>query len=271
MMNASIRTMAPITPAQAQRRWRLSEAGITPKNLRAFVQDQFGEHLHAKTAQSVAMAALGVLHAVSLGVHDMGRGLAAALGLVSKHATKQVDRLLSNGKVHMWVLFEAWVRYVVGPRKEIIVAMDWTEFDADDQATICIYMVTRHGRATPLVWRSAYKSTMEGRRNGYEDEVLECLKAALSDDVKVTVLADRGFGDQKRYEHLSRLGFDYVIRFVTHRWLTSLTGMVPRGSFGRLGECLWAAAPRLGLAHVVVDTLADHARRQLVEVSIELF
>ena len=31
--------------------------------------------------------------------------------------------------------------------------------------------------------------------------------------VRVTVLADRGFGDQKRYEHLRGLGFDYVIRF----------------------------------------------------------
>jgi hypothetical protein len=31
--------------------------------------------------------------------------------------------------------------------------------------------------------------------------------------VRVTVLADRGFGDQKLYRHLGELGFDYVIRF----------------------------------------------------------
>ena len=43
------------------------------------------------------------------------------------------------------------MRFVVGDRKEIVLALDWTEFDGDNQATICLYMITRHGRATPLV------------------------------------------------------------------------------------------------------------------------
>jgi hypothetical protein len=139
--------------------------------------------------------------------------MAAAAGLKSKHATKQVDRLLSNGKVHLWRLYRSWVQFVVGPRKELLVAMDWTEFDADDQATICLYLITRHGRATPLVWQTVYKSTLEGHRNRYEDVVLECLREALSSDVRVHILADRGFGDQKRYEYLRQLGFDFTIRF----------------------------------------------------------
>jgi len=29
----------------------------------------------------------------------------------------------------------------------------------------------------------------------------------------VTILADRGFGDQVRYQHLALLGFDSAIRF----------------------------------------------------------
>ena len=58
-----------------------------------------------------------------------------------------------------------------------------------------------------------YKSTLAKRRNAYEDEVLECLRDSLENDVRVTVLADRGFGDQKLYEHLRVLGFDYAIRF----------------------------------------------------------
>jgi hypothetical protein len=28
--------------------------------------------------------------------------------------------------------------------------MDWTDFDADDQATLALSLVTNHGRATPL-------------------------------------------------------------------------------------------------------------------------
>jgi hypothetical protein len=32
-------------------------------------------------------------------------------------------------------------------------------------------------------------------------------------DCRVTILADRGFGDQKLFAFLSTLGFGYVIRF----------------------------------------------------------
>ncbi|MGK3968199.1 transposase [Sorangium sp. So ce118] len=47
----------------------------------------------------------------------------------------------------------------------------------------------------------------------HEDEVIERLHEILPETVRVTLLADRGFGDQKRYEHLQALGWDYVIRF----------------------------------------------------------
>lgn len=199
------------------------DVGVTPKSVFQLVERTFGDDLHAKTVLSLAMGAVGVLHAASLGIHAIGRGLAAAKGLNSKHATKQVDRLLSNGKVNIWRLFRSWVAFVVGPRTDLVVAMDWTEFDADDQATIALYLITRHGRATPLVWQTVYKSTLEGHRNRYEDEALETLKEALAPGVRVTILADRGFGDQKRYEFLRQLGFDYVIRFrqdilVTDQW-----------------------------------------------------
>jgi len=194
-------------------RARRDDAGVGAKSVLALVDQVFEDDLHARTVLSLSTGVLGVLHAALLGIHAIGRGLAAAKGLNSKHATKQIDRLLSNGKLNLWRLFGSWVRFVVGPRTELVVAMDWTEFDADDQATICLYLITRHGRATPLVWHTVYKSTLEGKRNAYEDEVLETLKAALPEGVRATILADRGFGDQKRYEHLLGLGFDFLVRF----------------------------------------------------------
>jgi hypothetical protein len=36
----------------------------------------------------------------------------------------------------------------VGSRPDLIVAMDWTDFDADGQATLALKLMTRHGRAT---------------------------------------------------------------------------------------------------------------------------
>ena len=187
---------------------------MTPKSVTAFTEDLFGDLLHSKQTLSLAMAAVGVLHATSLAIHAIGRGLAAAAGLNAKHTTKQVDRLLSNQNLVVFDLIGAWVAFVVGPRKEIVVALDWTEFDKDNQATIALYLVTRHGRATPLIWMTVYKSDLAQKRNDYEDEVVSKLYEVLGADVRVTLLADRGFGDQKLYNFLhNELGWDFIIRF----------------------------------------------------------
>lgn len=215
--------MTPSVPESETPRRRPSPR-LKPKSVRRFVDELFGDTIHARRVDSLGDAVSGVLHAASLAIHAIGRGLAAAKGIHPKHATKQIDRLLSNDGIPLWRLFELWARFIVGERKEIVVALDWTEFDPDKHATICLYLVTRHGRATPLVWKSVEKATLEGKRNSYEDEVIDRLGAALPGDVKITLLADRGFGDQKRYEHLKFLGWDYVIRFRECILLTDAEG-----------------------------------------------
>lgn len=178
------------------------------------VDHVFGDEMHAKRKKSLANAVLGVISSASLIVHRIGLGLAKSQKLFGKHAVKQVDRLLSNEKLLVWDCFAKTVPYVIGARKEIIVAMDWTDFDADKQATIQISLVTSHGRATPLLWKTVSKKNLKNKRNDYEDELLCRFKEVLPQDVKVTVLADRGFGDTKLYDFLKKeLGFDFVIRF----------------------------------------------------------
>jgi hypothetical protein len=101
------------------------------------------------------------------------------MGLEAKHAIKQVDRLLSNSGVTVWSWFTHWVRFVVAARQEIVVALDWTEFDKDAHATIAMYLVTSHGRATPLLWKTVEKSALKNRRNDYEAELIERLHEIL--------------------------------------------------------------------------------------------
>jgi len=64
-------------------------------------------------------------------IHRIGQGLARENGLIAKHAIKQVDRLLSNKKLILWDCFEQWIPFMIGVRKEVVIAMDWTEFDGD--------------------------------------------------------------------------------------------------------------------------------------------
>jgi hypothetical protein len=166
-----------------------------------------------------------VLHAATLAIHAIGEGLAVAMGLDPKHAIKQVDRLLSNRGVDVEVLAPLWVSFVLAERKDIVVALDWTDFDGDEQTTLVLNVITTHGRATPLLWKTVTKKGLKTRRNDYEDDLLRRLRDAVPDDVRVTVLADRGFGDQKLYQYLrGELGFDYVIRFRGNIRVTSASG-----------------------------------------------
>ena len=79
---------------------------ITPESVLEFTTELFGAELHAKRTLSLAMAAVGVLHATSLALLAIGRGLASALGLDPKHAAKQVDRLVGNTEVAVTRLFK---------------------------------------------------------------------------------------------------------------------------------------------------------------------
>jgi hypothetical protein len=184
-----------------------------PENTYAFVHELLGDDVHATRVLSVANGVVGVMHAAALGVHAIGRGLADALDLDAKHAVKQIDRLLSNRGVTIWAWFAQWVGFVVGARKEILVALDWTEFDKDNHATIALYCVTSHERATPLVWKTIDKSKRKARRGECELEVVSRLHETLPEGVDVTVVADRGFGDQKLFAWLDTIGWGYVIRF----------------------------------------------------------
>ena len=181
--------------------------------IRDYLRAIFAEDVHSKRIDSLAGATLGVMRSASLAVSVIGHALAQARCRLTKHAIKQVDRLLSNQGIVVWDMFGPWVAEMVGQRRSIVVAMDWTDFDADDQTTLALNLVTNHGRATPLLWLTVFKGELKDKRNDYEDLCLLRLAEALPEGVAVTILADRGFGDVKLFAFLDELGFDYVIRF----------------------------------------------------------
>jgi Transposase DDE domain len=201
---------------------RRAQADLT--DVEAFIDGLYGTDLHAKRIASLAGATLGVMQAASLAVAMIGQALAQARGLVSKHAIKQVDRLLSNNGIDVWDSFARWVAHQIGERRDILVAMDWTDFAHDDQATLVLSLVTGHGRAAPLIWLSVWKDEVTKQRNNLEDACLCRLAELLPAGCRVTILADRGFGDQKLFAFLPTLGFGYVIRFRGNIHVTAADG-----------------------------------------------
>jgi Transposase DDE domain len=228
-----------------------------------FLAGIFADDLHAKRVASLANGALGVMTSASLAVSIIGHSLAQARGLLGKHAIKQVDRLLSNQGIVVWDMFAAWVTQIVGQRKAIVVAMDWTDFDADDQTTLALNLVSNHGRATPLLWLTVLKDELKDSRNDFEDLCLARLAESLPDGVAVTILADRGFGDTKLFGFLETLGFDYVIRFRGNIHVTAADGETRAaaawvGKGGRARKL--RAAEVTGGRHKVGAVVCVHAR-----------
>lgn len=192
--------------------------------VRSFIGALYGPDLHAKRIDSLAGATLGVMRAASLAVAMIGQALAQARGLVTKHAVKQVDRLLSNEGIDVWGSFAHWVPHQIAGRQEALVAMDWTDFDHDDQSTLVLSLVTGHGRAAPLLWLSMWKDEITRQRNDIEDACLRRLCDLVPSGCRVTLLADRGFGDRKLFAFLGALGFGYVIRFRGNIHVTDADG-----------------------------------------------
>ena len=103
--------------------------------------------------------------------------------------------------------------YLLGARDEIVVALDWTYFEPDQQQTLMLSLLTGHGRSTPLLWQTIRSQNLKGYQASYEDDLLRQFKRVLPAGVKVTVVADRGFGNTNMFYLLEHeLGFNYVIR-----------------------------------------------------------
>ena len=170
--------------------------------------------LHSKRVQSLANYTVGAMQARSAAIHAIGTAYAEIAEIKPKHGIKQADRYLSNKGIDVESLTPAWAKFVIGSRRELLIVLDWTEFDPDDHVTLCAYLATRHGRATPLAWKTYKKSALtNGARTDAEHEMVTRLSLAIEPDIAITLLADRGFGSREFYETLSLLGWDYVIRF----------------------------------------------------------
>ena len=177
-----------------------------------FLKRVFIDDLHAKRVLSLANGALGVMTGAALAVSLIGQALAQARGLFAKSAIKQVDRLLSNAEKDLWHLFAAgfasW--WASGARS----SWRWIgpTSTPTTSSTLALHLVTRHGRAMPLLWLTVDKDELKNQRNDFEDLCLSRLKALLPDGVAVTILADRGFGDVKLFDP-AEPEIRHVIRF----------------------------------------------------------
>jgi hypothetical protein len=214
-----------------EKKLKTSQSPVSTTIVRAVTAMFAGTKLHAKQIESITHAILGAMASPDAGVSALGRASAAVRCKDAKHGIKQVDRLLSNRKVDDLDLVRQQVAFVVGSRRTVVVTMDWTEYGLHGQNRLAINLVTRHGRATPLLWKTVPSADLKGQMVNLEKGLLGVLKSVLPAQVEqVIVLADRGFGDVDLYDHIVELGFDFVIRFRGGITITTLDGRSGPGS-----------------------------------------
>lgn len=193
---------------------------------KSFLGFPFAAELHAKRLASLSDAMMGAMMSHSLQPSKMGDGLAEAKGLLPKHARKQVDRFISNKGIDDERCQLQLARSIISHRKRIIVAMDWTVFAKDGHMTITLRLITTHGRATPLLWKTVSANGLKGHKNEHVFSLLETLKRIVSKETEVIVLADREFGTLNQMKKMKdELDFDYILRIKKNFTITDKEGI----------------------------------------------
>ena len=203
----------------------IAKTEVDPVRIREIAREIFGENLHAARLRSLVNGVVGTIEGAKMGIHAIGQAYALSAGIKPKSGVNQTDRLLGNQGIRVYELQQQLAGFVAGGRTELTLAMDWTDFDGDGHSTLAVYVMTNHGRATPLAWHTYRKCELKGRMREYECDMIELLHEWFDPNTRITLLADRGFGDQKVYELLLTLGWDFVVRFRGNIHVTTRDGV----------------------------------------------
>src|SRR5205823_11218124 len=125
---------------------------------------------------------------------------------------KRCWRFCSNERVETADAMRGVVKRLLKKRKKpLLVALDWV--DIKGYQTLMAAAVLQ-GRSVPLCWASCQGHTYKGlkSRNAFEESLLLVLRSMIPSEVKVIILADRGFGRTELARFCQNQRFDYVIR-----------------------------------------------------------
>lgn len=126
-----------------------------------------------------------------------------------KHAIKRVDRFLSNPRFDHRRAQEALLRRVIGPRKRVLIAVDWTKVR---RWQVLVAAVVQSGRCIPVMWAVQDPKKVHKSWNAFEHGFFSWLAEALPEGVEAVLLLDRGFKRVELVRVLRRLGLRFVIR-----------------------------------------------------------
>jgi hypothetical protein len=158
-----------------------------------------------KTLAALVSAALGVQR---ISLANIGRQMLGA----AKHQIKRTWRFCVNDRIETADAMRPIVAKLLKKRKKkLLIAVDWV--DIKGFQTLLASVVLK-GRSIPIAWATTTGHVYEGHRsrNAFEESLLLVLRSMIPRQIKVVILADRGFGRTALATFCQRQGFGYVIR-----------------------------------------------------------
>lgn len=164
--------------------------------------------LRLSQAKTLAILVGAAMHVERINLANVGRAIS---GLV-KHQIKRCWRFCANDRIETADAMRPILRRVLKKRKKkLLISFDWTDIKSFQTLMACAVF---KGRSVPVCWASCTKHTYEGHRsrNAFEKSLLLVLRSMIPPQVKLILLADRGFGRTELARFCQNQGFSYIIR-----------------------------------------------------------
>jgi hypothetical protein len=164
--------------------------------------------LRLSQAKTLAVLVASAMRVERISLANIGR---AMHGMV-KHQIKRCWRFCANDRIETADAMRGVLKRVLKKRKKkLLISFDWT--DIKSFQTLMASAVFK-GRSIPICWASCNRFVYDGHksRNAFEESLLLVLRSMIPQQVKVILLADRGFGRTELARFCQKHGFSYVIR-----------------------------------------------------------
>lgn len=174
----------------------------------AWVLSVCASHLRLSQAKTLSQLVAAAMRCERVSLAAIGRALAGTV----KHQIKKAWRFCANDRVEVGDAMRGVIARLTKRRKKrLVVSFDWT--DIRGFQTLVASAVFR-GRSIPLLWASCNRHVYDGHRsrNAFEETLLMLLRGMLPPELKVILLADRGFGRTELGRFCQRHNIDYIIR-----------------------------------------------------------
>jgi hypothetical protein len=178
------------------------------KDAIAWVVTVCASSLRLSQAKTLGILVGSAMRVERISLANIGR---AMQGMV-KHQIKRCWRFCANDRVETADAMRGVLKCVLKKRKKtLLVSFDWT--DIKSFQTLMASVVFK-GRSIPICWARCKKHVYDGHKSRYafEESLLLVLRSMIPQQVKVILLADRGFGRTELARFCQNHGFSYVIR-----------------------------------------------------------